>query len=214
MSKKYERARKDHLKAIQLEALVELPGKPTVVEIVDALVDGNHHARAAEFLFGTNQRGIPSSREHHLMFMQLYRGKYSAVVKAIARNHTWLAKQPVYSRSLFPIEVYPGEWLVIRDPAARLFRDTVPLTMFTPWGKKLGPEIPHAKEFRCLQCDYSFFGFESGNNHVVGYDRAYEGNVMIYECPRCFELCWYHASNFSLLMAAGNCPQWPAEEKI
>ncbi len=78
--------------------------------------------------------------------------------------------------------------------------------MTATWGVPKNPAIPYAGGYKCLNCNYSFYS-RASLAHIVGYNE--NSGALIFECPQCFELCWYHADEYLLRTAPEVCSRWP-----
>ncbi len=88
------------------------------------------------------------------------------------------------------------------------------------WGVFYTSEIPQSKDWRCLECGWSFYDYEptlDKYRFVVGFSTempCYSTQygivgILIVECPKCFSKFFFHVQGLLLDMVVDNCPNWP-----
>ncbi len=72
------------------------------------------------------------------------------------------------------------------------------MAKFQKWGKIHSHDMQHTEVMRYPYCEkekkVGWDLCEPGwNNYIVGYDTLFDGsNVIILECPKCFQCSWFH----------------------
>lgn len=97
-------------------AAVGLGENATVKEIVSGLVKIKQVMEATEFLFGA-ERSAPINQDQlgFQIFMRLMTDRDTELLLEVASNHCWSSSRGNHG---FAIQVYPGEWFVIKEPTA------------------------------------------------------------------------------------------------
>lgn len=111
--KKYQLYQERYLKMYKKGT--NLPEHATLTQVVCALADIGQFCEATELLFGGERAQLVNDQISFLIFMSFWTGNNTELLRQVAGNHTWSSSRP--NRG-FAIQIYPGEFFVIREPTA------------------------------------------------------------------------------------------------
>jgi len=75
------------------------------------------------------------------------------------------------------------------------------------WGVEWDEDTPHALDFRC-KCGWFFYNRPDHLKYVVGIRWVKGRQIVIIECPHCFEKFWIHWAPPTEVLQKF-CPNWP-----
>ncbi|MFC1722009.1 hypothetical protein ACFL0Z_03815 [Patescibacteria group bacterium] len=99
------------------------PGSPATM-VAEHLLKHGQHQLATQALFGTDRSGPFQNidpRAYNSIFLALWGGSHPRLLEEIIEHSEWAFSESEEDDDL-SLEVYPGEWFIIREPAATSVR--------------------------------------------------------------------------------------------